>query len=156
MENAYYQSIRSDIADITVYATETGISRLDLGVYRENTKPNSVTQKCCDELLEYFAGKRKNFDIPLCLNATEFQKKVWQALRKIPYGKTVSYRDIAIAIGSPKACRAVGNANHNNPIPIIVPCHRVIAANGTLGGYALPIEIKQKLLEFEMSNTKKE
>lgn len=148
-ESLYYQSIHSAITDVTVYANSTGIVRLELGEYREKSKSNKITEQCCTELAEYFAGKRKSFELPLQLASTEFRLKVWKALMDIPYGETASYKDIANAIGSPKACRAVGNANHINPIPIIIPCHRVIAANGDLGGYALPIEIKQKLISLE-------
>ena len=90
---------------------------------------SELSDKTALQLEEYFDGKRKEFDISIKLIGTEFQKKVWNELLKIPYGETVSYKDIAINTGSPKACRAVGMANHNNPILIIVPCHRVINEN---------------------------
>lgn len=105
------------------------------------------------QLEEYFCGKRREFDIPLKLNGTEFQKTVWNALLTVPYGKTASYKDIAALIGKPKAARAVGGANNKNPIMIIVPCHRVVGANGSLTGYAYGTDIKQKLLDIEMKNT---
>ncbi len=98
---------------------------------------------------EYFAGSRKEFDIPLKLYGTEFQIKVWKALEVIPYGETKSYKDIAICIDNPKGCRAVGLANNRNPIPIIIPCHRVIGANGKLVGYGGGIDKKIFLLELE-------
>ena len=101
------------------------------------------------QLDEYFRGVRRNFDLPLCPHGTEFQKKVWQALLKIPYGEVCSYIDIANEIGSAKAFRAVGGANNKNPIPIIIPCHRVIGKNGKLVGYAGGLEIKKFLLEIE-------
>ena len=127
-----------------------GISKVDkiqsLGI------KSKISEKAYMELKEYFAGKRKTFDIPIKLIGTEFQKKVWKELLKIPYGKTVSYKDIAISIDNPKACRAIGMANHNNPILIIVPCHRVVNENGNLGGYALGLDIKRKLLEIEKNN----
>lgn len=105
------------------------------------------------QLEEYFCGKRREFDIPLKLNGTEFQNTVWNALLTVPYGKTASYKDIAALIGKPKAARAVGGANNKNPIMIIVPCHRVVGANGSLTGYAYGTDIKQKLLDIEMKNT---
>lgn len=127
-----------------------GISKVDkiqsLGI------KSKISEKAYMELKEYFAGKRRTFDIPIKLIGTEFQKKVWKELLKIPYGKTVSYKDIAISIDNPKACRAIGMANHNNPILIIVPCHRVVNENGNLGGYALGLDIKRKLLEIEKNN----
>ena len=101
------------------------------------------------QLAEYFLGLRQNFDLPLNPKGTAFQQKVWQALLQIPYGQTASYKEIACKIGNEKACRAVGLANHNNPIGIIIPCHRVVGANGNLTGYAGGLEKKQKLLELE-------
>ncbi len=104
------------------------------------------------QILQYFSGERQEFSLPLFLHGTEFQKQVWQALQKIPFGQVASYKDIAQAIGNPKAFRAVGNANSKNPIPIVIPCHRIIKSNGELGGFTGDIEIKKNLLEFERSN----
>ena len=104
------------------------------------------------QLDEYFAGKRKEFDIPTRLEGTEFQKRVWEELRKIPYGKTVTYKDIAEAVGCPKGFRAVGLANNRNPISIIYPCHRVIGSNGSLTGYGGGLDVKEKLLELDRGN----
>jgi methylated-DNA-[protein]-cysteine S-methyltransferase len=101
------------------------------------------------ELEEYFDKKRKAFTVPLDAQGTEFQKKVWEQLAKIPFGKTASYKDIAAGLKNDKAFRAVGTANGKNPLSIIVPCHRVIAANGTLGGYSGGLLNKVKLLELE-------
>lgn len=101
------------------------------------------------QLEEYFRGERKNFDLPLELHGTDFQRRVWQELLKIPYGETVSYKNIAERVGNPYAARAVGMANHNNPIAIIVPCHRVIGADGRLGGYAGGVDFKVALLALE-------
>ena len=101
------------------------------------------------ELEEYFAGERKEFSVPLHLKGTEFHQRVWRALCEIPFGKTASYKEIAERIGNPKAIRAVGQANHRNPIPIIIPCHRVIGANGHLTGYGGGMEMKEKLLVHE-------
>jgi methylated-DNA-[protein]-cysteine S-methyltransferase len=101
------------------------------------------------QLAEYFAGTRTVFTLPLELQGTPFQQKVWQALLEVPYGTACSYKDIGLMIGSVKAVRAVGGANHNNPIPIIVPCHRVIGAGGTLVGYGGGLDIKTFLLQLE-------
>ncbi|MFA5324688.1 MAG: methylated-DNA--[protein]-cysteine S-methyltransferase [Bacteroidales bacterium] len=110
---------------------------------------SDIIKKTHTQLEEYFCGKRKIFDVPLVLHGTTFQKKVWNELNEIPYGETCSYKTIAIKIGSPKACRAVGMANNKNPIPIIIPCHRIIGINGKLVGYAGGVELKKKLLKIE-------
>lgn len=112
-------------------------------------KAIKILKETIRQLSEYFEGRRTEFDLPLAVKGTEFQERVWRELRKIPYGKTLSYSDIAKKIRKDKAVRAVGTANGRNPISIIVPCHRVIAADGTLGGYAGGLEIKTKLLELE-------
>lgn len=109
-------------------------------------------KKAYIELKEYFEGGREVFDIPIKLNGTDFQKKVWEELLKIPYGETKSYLDIAKSIGNPKACRAVGMANNKNKIIIIVPCHRVIGSNKKLVGYAGGLDVKEKLLNLEKAN----
>ena len=101
------------------------------------------------QLEEYFAGERKTFDVPLDLWGTPFQQEVWKALLQIPYGETRSYQDIAQSVGNPKAVRAVGGANGRNPVPVIVPCHRVIRSDGNLGGYGGGLDIKRDLLDLE-------
>ena len=101
------------------------------------------------ELEEYFAGKRREFTFPLDLRGTDFQRACWRALLDIPYGETRTYADIARAVGRAQAFRAVGMANNRNPIAIVVPCHRVIASDGTLCGYGGGLEVKRKLLELE-------
>jgi methylated-DNA-[protein]-cysteine S-methyltransferase len=103
------------------------------------------------QLKQYFDGKRKEFKLPLDLRGSDFQKKVWKELLKIPYGKTVSYKKVAEKVGGDSYVRAVGKANASNPIPIIIPCHRVINTNGKIGGYSLGIQLKEKLLELEGS-----
>lgn len=105
---------------------------------------------CKNQLEEYFAGERRAFDLPLAPKGTAFQQKVWRALTEIPYGETRTYGEIAAAIGNPKAARAVGMANNKNPIGILIPCHRVIGADGKLVGYAGGMEKKAFLLELEM------
>ena len=109
-----------------------------------------------DQLNEYFAGVRRDFDLRLDLEGTPFQQSVWQALLAIPYGETRSYGEIARAIGKPGAARAVGMANHNNPVSIVVPCHRVIGHDGSLVGYGGGLDVKTALLKLEGSPTLKE
>jgi methylated-DNA-[protein]-cysteine S-methyltransferase len=115
----------------------------------------ALLKEAIKQLNEYFDGKRSSFDLQLQPRGTEFQNKVWKALIDIPFGETRSYGEIAKAIGNEKASRAVGMANNKNPIPIIVPCHRVIGANGKLVGYAGGIDIKERLLNIEKNNTNK-
>ncbi len=112
-------------------------------------KQTPLNLKAVKQLAEYFEGKRKAFDLPLNPKGTGFQKKVWACLLKIPYGKTASYKDIAIAAQCPKGFRAVGMANNRNPIAVIIPCHRVVGADGSLTGYGGGLDIKTKLLELE-------
>lgn len=114
-----------------------------------NIEETDLLRKAGKELKEYFDGERKEFDIPLKVDGTDFRKSVWKELCKIPYGETCTYGDIAKRIGNPKASRAVGLANNKNKIPIFIPCHRVIGANGKLVGFAGGIEIKKYLLDLE-------
>ena len=104
---------------------------------------------CKNQLTEYFEGKRKQFDVPVFFTGSTFQIKVWKEVLKIPYGQTKSYQEIAELIGNPKASRAIGMALHKNPIPFIIPCHRVIGKNGSLTGYAYGLSLKKELLEME-------
>jgi len=111
-----------------------------------------LIKRTATEIEEYFAGRRKSFDIPLSMSGTDFQRSVWKALQTIPFGETRSYKDIAVQIGNPKACRAVGMANNKNPVAIIVPCHRVIGHDGSMTGYAGGIDVKEYLLNVEKRN----
>ncbi|MER1998159.1 MAG: methylated-DNA--[protein]-cysteine S-methyltransferase [Lysinibacillus sp.] len=111
--------------------------------------PPVVLLQCVQQLQQYFAGKRTTFDVPVEIVGTGFQQQVWQTLQKIPFGETRSYKQIAEMINNPKAMRAVGNANNKNRLPLLIPCHRVIGANGSLVGYALGLEHKKYLLELE-------
>ena len=131
-----------------------GLGFSDYKKENEIEKETAPIRKTYLQLKEYLSGKRKNFDIEIEMIGTEFQKKVWKELLNIPYGETRSYKDIAIAIGNEKACRAVGNANNKNPIAIIVPCHRVVGSNGSMTGYAGGLNIKEKLLKIEKYNIK--
>ena len=112
-------------------------------------KETKLILQCKMQLDEYFRGERKTFDLPLAPKGTDFQKKVWNALQEIPYGETRTYGEIAAAVGNPKAARAVGMANHKNPIGIIIPCHRVVGADGKLVGYAGGMDKKEWLLQLE-------
>lgn len=138
------------IGPIEIVEEEGYIVRLDFRIDEKiDTEETSLIKETYKQIEEYLLGNRKKFIVPIKLKGTEFQKKVWNALLEIPYGETMSYKKIAEKIGNPKACRAVGMANHNNPIAIIVPCHRVIGSNRKLVGYAGGLDIKQKLLEIE-------
>ncbi len=108
-----------------------------------------LLRQAAAELREYFAGERREFTVPLAPKGTPFQQKVWAALQAIPYGERRSYKDVAVMVGNEKACRAVGMANNRNPLPIFIPCHRVVGANGKLVGYAGGLEVKSYLLELE-------
>lgn len=118
----------------------------DSNLLKEDTPLLKETEK---QLKEYLEGSRKIFDVPLNPKGTKFMKQVWTALQDIPYGEIRTYQQIAEKVGNPKAARAVGMANHKNPIPIIIPCHRVIGTNGKLVGYALGMDRKKFLLEWE-------
>ena len=102
-----------------------------------------------EQLLEYLEGRRREFTLPLAPAGTPFQCRVWAALQAIPYGRTCTYRELALAVDCPRGFRAVGMANHRNPIPILIPCHRVVGADGSLTGYAGGLELKRALLELE-------
>ena len=120
--------------------------------YRPETgeeKETETIRRAYTQITEYLEGKRKIFDLPLAATGTEFQKRVWKALSEIPYGETRTYGEIAAAIGNPKAARAVGMANHRNPLMIVVPCHRVIGSNGKMTGYASGLDTKEFLLKLE-------
>lgn len=114
--------------------------------------PSPVSDLAASQLREYFAGSRKTFDFPCELRGTSFQLAVWEALRRIPYGQTRTYGQIAAAIGRPKASRAVGMACHRNPLWIVVPCHRVVGSSGALTGYAGGLSMKRMLLDMEQTS----
>lgn len=116
------------------------------GIKRETSPLAKSAEK---QLMEYLAGERKTFDLPLHIEGTVFQERVWRALLEIPYGETCTYAEIAKAVGNPKACRAVGSVNHKNPLMIFVPCHRVIGADGDLVGFGGGLAVKRYLLELE-------
>lgn len=163
----YYGEVESPVGLITIVASDEGICRIDFGNKEqlsskhmtwkkrygldiEMIQDQSKISKAKRELAEYFVGTRENFTVDFHYFGTPFQQKVWKALYDhIPYGKTKSYKEIAHAIGSPKAVRAVGGAVNKNPLSIIVPCHRVIGTDGTLVGYAGGLNTKKHLLKLE-------
>ena len=136
---------------ITLASDGDSITQLVFGAAELSGKnvSTSLTNDAANQVQEYLAGKRKRFDLPLSPAGTEFQQRVWQALLAIPYGETRTYQEVAHMIGNPKALRAVGGANNKNPLPLFIPCHRVIGANGDLVGYAAGLKIKAFLLELE-------
>ena len=149
-----YQIFDSPIGKLYIAEDGMGICRvMNIGTIRNDDpvrpKASPLLSEAVSQLTQYFAGERREFDLPLSLYGTEFQQKVWNALLEIPYGETDTYGGIAQKIGNPKACRAVGMANNKNPIMIIVPCHRVIGANGSLVGYGGGLDMKQYLLDLE-------
>ena len=123
-----------------------GVNRVDK-ICDENK--NFLTEKCCYELYEYFKGNRREFSLPLKTNGTDFQQAVWIELKAIPYGNYTTYKDIAFSIKREKACRAVGNAVGKNNFLILIPCHRVLAANKKLGGFSAGLDLKRYLLAHE-------
>ena len=149
-----YRLLNTPIGTLRLVSDGTHLQRIEFEGHYEETEPASETgdavlSACATQLREYFAGKRDRFDLPLAAQGTEFQRQVWSALAAIPYGQLRSYRDIAEAIDKPRAVRAVGAANGRNPLPIVVPCHRVIGSDGSLTGFAGGLEAKTRLLELE-------
>lgn len=152
----YFTVIRPTSAiALTLTADDDSLLRIDFGVQQpENAaeKENAVLVQAAAQLQEYFQGRRKQFTVPLQPVGTEFQQQVWRALTRIPYGTTSTYKELAAAIGKPKASRAVGSACHHNPLPVIIPCHRVIGSSGSLTGYAGGLALKQQLLTLEQKS----
>lgn len=164
-----WTGIDSPIGPLTLCATDEGLCRIDFGGWetrgeglsdwaarrrghRLRQSPDDkdpVLREAKRQLSDYFLGNLTRFRLPLALAGTPFQLRVWEALTQVPYGATASYKDIAEAIGQPKAVRAVGGANNRNVLPIIVPCHRIVGAGGGLVGYAGGLPAKEKLLELE-------
>jgi methylated-DNA-[protein]-cysteine S-methyltransferase len=142
----------SNIGPIQLTASDTGLTGLIFDAKSDNGSSgsnHSILNEARKQLDEYFQGKRKEFNIPLDMNGTEFQMKVWNAVAKIEYGTTATYQDIANSIKNAKSVRAVGLANGKNPIPIIIPCHRIIGSNGKLTGYSGGLWRKEWLLRHE-------
>ncbi|WP_026688814.1 methylated-DNA--[protein]-cysteine S-methyltransferase [Alteribacter aurantiacus] len=162
----YYTEMDSPIGALTIASTDFGVCLVEFGPVKETcssiqiwTKKQFMNaelkedpeklQPVVDQLKEYFAGTRTTFDLELDLVGTRFQCLVWERVKKIPYGQTKSYKQIAMEIGAPKAVRAIGGSNNKNPVPIIVPCHRVIGNNGSMVGYGGGLDKKEHLLKME-------
>jgi len=154
MEKLYYGYYESPIGNLRIVVEENSLVALD---FMEDEKKQSDEHVYINEvkkqLDEYFKGKRKLFDLKIKINGTDFQSKVWNELIKIPYGETISYKELATRIRNDKACRAVGNANNKNKISIVIPCHRVVGSNQKLVGYAGGIEKKKWLINHEKEVT---
>jgi methylated-DNA-[protein]-cysteine S-methyltransferase len=156
MDRMHYTMMKSPVGPLLLAGDERGLRLIHFSAGRRPVSPqrdwveNAAPFKdVVRQLQAYFEGKRRKFDVPLVLEGTEFQLLVWRNLQKIPYGETVSYGQLARRIGSPEAARAVGLANGSNPIPIIIPCHRVIGSNGDLTGFGGGLPVKKKLLSLE-------
>ena len=141
--------LQSPVGKLVLTESDGAISGLCFGECGAEGERTPLIMEAARQLEEYFEGKRRAFDLPLSPQGTSFQKKVWQALCDIPFGETRSYAEIARAVNSPKAFRAVGMANHRNPVLIMVPCHRVVGADGSMTGYAGGMDKKRFLLELE-------
>ena len=156
----YHSFFTIDNIHFTIIASSSGIREIIFNLEKDNSKLINTIQlqpedpdmfNVYPQLQEYFSGERKQFDLPLEIEGTEFQKKVWNELLKIPYGKTISYKDLAVRLGDEKVIRAAASANGANPLPVVIPCHRVIGSDGSLIGYGGGLEIKEKLLVLEGS-----
>ncbi len=152
MKKLFYQKIKTPIGQLTLLSNDSELVALfwegedssRMKKWQDLTKKKTeILALTMQQLREYFKGQRKDFDLPLCLEGTQFQNSVWRQLSQIPYGQTTSYQDIAQRINRPKAVRAVGAANGQNPIPVIIPCHRVIGKNGTLTGFGGGLPLKK-------------
>lgn len=152
MESNNTLYLPSPIGTLRLEADQHGICHLafchTVAEHSEHSAP-PVLKEAKKQLNEYFAGKRRSFSLPLSFQGTAFQIRVWETLQRIPYGETWYYGQLAEAVGSPRAYRAVGMANNRNPLPILIPCHRVIGKNGSLTGYGGGLDIKEKLLALE-------
>jgi methylated-DNA-[protein]-cysteine S-methyltransferase len=161
----YQYVMDSVVGPLYLIASEHGLVSLWIGKPSEEAAATTVTTlqsaepavrilaAATAQLQEYLQGLRKKFELPLDVSGTEFQKRVWSELTRIPYGETRSYKDVSIRVQNEKATRAVGTANGKNPLPIIVPCHRVIASDGGLGGYSGGLHVKEALLNLERKHS---
>lgn len=143
--------VSSPVGPLTLTQEDQALTGLHFGEHPQQGAegPTPLLEEAARQLEEYFAGQRKVFSLPLAPKGTEFQLRVWQALLQIPYGETRSYGELAAMVGNPKACRAVGGANHRNPLSILIPCHRVVGTGGSLTGYAGGLNVKEFLLKLE-------
>jgi O-6-methylguanine DNA methyltransferase len=167
LETLFYTTFKTPINSLLILSSEKGLVKI-MFIDTKDSLPlrslkneypgttfvedKSKNQDTTNQLKEYFTGTRKIFSLPLDIRGTPFQKQVWAEVAKVSYGRTCSYGEIASRIGKPGAGRAVGMANHNNPLPIVIPCHRIVGADGSLTGYGAGIHIKEKLLKLEKEN----
>lgn len=151
MNESTFFTYNTPVGRVTIASNGCAITAIAIGeVGLQGTrKPSPLTNDAANQLQEYLAGRRRYFDLPLDPAGSPFQKKVWQEMLDIPYGSTKTYGEIACTVGSPRGARAVGMAANRNPIAIVIPCHRVLASNGKLGGYANGVEVKRFLLDLE-------
>jgi len=147
----HYAIMDSPLGSLSIASSERGLVSVQFGLNMpaDGLIDDAANREVVEELQEYFEGKRTHFDLPLDIQGTPFQVAVWNELLKIPYGSTCSYIDIARSLGRPGAARAVGMANHENPIAVVIPCHRVVGSDGSLTGYAGGLHLKQQLLGIE-------
>lgn len=151
MASPSYYTYASPLGPLTIATDGDALTHIAFGAasFEGQCKPSALTNMASTQLLQFLAGKRTSFDLPLNAEGTEFQKSVWREVSAIPYGETRTYAQVAAAVGNEKSTRAVGFANNRNPLPIVVPCHRVIGAGGKPIGYAGGLKIKEFLLELE-------
>lgn len=154
----YARRVPSPIGELFVVSDGTAITEIHFESHHGDAPPNcaevgvgavELLDRAAEQLAEYFAGERREFDLPVAPRGTEFQRRAWAQLLEIPYGETLTYGEQARRIDAPTASRAVGAANGANPIPIVIPCHRVVGANGSLTGYAGGVDVKRALLDLE-------
>lgn len=151
----FFQYLPTAVGSLKIQADEHNLLKVAFVDHQQrDARPNDVTELAYSQLIEYLSGQRTSFTLPLDAKGTHFQQRVWDLLVEIPYGQTCSYQHIAKQLDNPKAVRAVGAANGKNPLAIVIPCHRVIGANGSLTGYAGGLERKSWLLELENVNIK--
>jgi methylated-DNA-[protein]-cysteine S-methyltransferase len=145
--------VESSVTDLSVTTSDGVVTKIVFGNHTSRPPIGRLEREITKELLEYFAGTRMEFTFPIEAEGTHFNRLVWKQVVRIPYGKTKTYGEIARTIKNPGASRAVGTANGRNPIPIVIPCHRVVAAGGKLGGFGGGLPLKRKLLDLECSNS---
>ena len=143
------ETLKSPIGQLVIKADEEAIISIEISDAKENNNGNEITSEAVRQLKQYFKGVRKSFNLPLKFNTTPFRKRVYEALLNVPYGSTVSYRDLTYMAGNRRGFQATGQAMHFNPIMIVVPCHRVINSDGSIGGYGSHLDIKKYLLNME-------
>lgn len=155
-KNTATATITTAIGPVTLFADRQGLTGITLpssdhqhAHSADESTDNSILRRAAGQIQEYFLGQRRTFSVPLHIIGTDFQKQVWDIISRIPYGRTISYGDIARQLGGTGKARAVGGAAHANPLPLIIPCHRVIGSDGSLTGFGSGIELKKRLLALE-------